>query len=179
MITGQSLCVAGVLQITMQLISPTSIFVTTILCIVTSAPSKKPASKGDICLNKCDSRNFQCSNECKLPISKNRQLLFDCVRGCKTTQKACVLECADEGGTEVKSTKQNGGGGEKEANRQNKTRPTKKQNLSRKKKTRKSTKKEKETGVEEPEYNIELNQSEPWWMGEHGGLGWLLELMEL
>lgn len=161
----------------MQLISPTSIFVTTILCIVSSAPSKKPASKGDICLNKCDSRNFQCSNDCKFPISKNRQLLFDCVRGCKTTQQACVLECADEGGTEVKSTKQNGGGGgKKEAKRQYKNRPTKKQNLQRKKKPKKE---EKETGVEEPEYNIELNQSEPWWMGEHGGLGWLLELMEL
>lgn len=92
-------------------------------------------------------------------------------------KQACVLECADEGGTEVESTKQNGGGaGKKEARRRNKTRPTKKQKLSRKKKTKTE---EKEAGVEEPEYKIELNQSEPWWTGEHGGWGWLLELMEL
>ncbi|XP_052711487.1 uncharacterized protein LOC128185855 [Crassostrea angulata] len=84
----------------MQLISPTSVFVTTILCIVSSAPSKKPASKGDICLNKCDSTNFQCSNDCKFPISKNRKLLFDCVRDCKMIKQACVLECADEGAFE-------------------------------------------------------------------------------
>lgn len=95
----------------------------------------------------------------------------------RSIKQACVLECADEGGTEVKSTKQNGGGaGKKEAKRRNKTRPTKKQKLSRKKKPKKE---EKEAGVEEPEYNIELNQSEPWWKGEHGGWGWLLELMEL
>ncbi|XP_022290801.2 uncharacterized protein LOC111102388 isoform X3 [Crassostrea virginica] len=86
-------------RFTMQFITPATLFVS-LLCIVTSAPNKKPSTKGDICLNKCDSRNFQCSSDCKFPISKNRRLLFDCVRGCKTTQNACVLECADEGAFE-------------------------------------------------------------------------------
>lgn len=162
----------------MQFITPATLFVS-LLCIVTSAPNKKPSTKGDICLNKCDSRNFQCSSDCKFPISKNRRLLFDCVRGCKTTQNACVLECADEGGTEIKaSNKQNGGGnGEGEAQPRNKSRSSK---LSpRRKTTKKAQKQPKESGGEEPEYNIESYQTEPWWMRENSGLGWLLELMEL
>lgn len=152
-----------------------SVIFTILLCGVSAAPKKKVVPKGDICLDKCDSRKLLCYNDCKFPIAKNRTILFNCFRRCKRNHKRCTLECVDEGGTVSKAKNKNGGGTEIEAERKNKTRSDRKQ----KTRKNKSKKRRKEKNREEPENNTEIKYTEPWWMGENSALGWLLDLMEL